>query len=133
MGGERVGTPSEQLLTLATGMLSAAGRARVTGQKLGHRPCHAEPEGAWENLAPLPAFLQKTGLEVGPAWPETTLVNGRTGPETRSSLALASDIYTTASPIRGPADSGLRLARPKVPQGMVVWAIGGADAKMGLC
>ena len=29
----------------------------------------------------------------------------------------------TALPIRGPAGSGLRLARAKVPEGMLVWAI----------
>lgn len=112
-------------------MLQAEPWSQARTQGTGHAMPSQKVLG---NIWPLfPLSSRKEGLEMGPAWPEMTLVNGRTGSETGSSLASASDLYTTASPIRGPADSGLRLARPKVPEGTVVWAIRGADGKMGLC
>ena len=51
------------------------------------------------------------------------VVNGRAGLEPGSPSAQASDLFQPPHrPVRGPADSGLRLAGPKMLGGMLVWA-----------
>lgn len=81
-----------------------------------------------------PLSTSKQGLETGSARPETRHwpMEGRA--QSLGLLLPRPVTFTpTARPTRGPADSGLRLARAKVPEGTLVWATRGADAKMGLC
>lgn len=130
-----VGDPLRAAPDLGPTCAQCCRQSRVPGQKPGHRPCHAKSQKVPANIWSLfPLSTSKQGLETGPPWPER---QGHWPMEGRAqSLGLLPRPLTftpTARPTRGPADSGLRLARAKVPEGMLVWAMRGADAKMGLC
>lgn len=80
-------------------------------------PCR-KPEGAWEYLVPLPHFLQKTRPGDGSSTARD-MTRSMEGLAWSLGLVLPRPVtFTpTALPIRGPAGSGLRLARAKVPEG----------------